>query len=138
MVGLIGLRVSPHFDKPWTAKSVAAFWNKHWDLAAGERVLADAERPGVAQQGSVGMEAVCDPGASSSACLPAPRFRPAHLSLVRCPAGNTLRQLVYDVVCDGSLLPPAAPQGRPSHTRQALGSLASFAASGLVHEGIFW
>jgi hypothetical protein len=86
VVGLIGLRVSPHFDRPWTAKSVAAFWNKHWDLAAG----------------------------------------------------NTLRQLVYDVVCDGSLLPPSKPQGHPSHTRQALGSLASFGASGLVHECIFW
>ncbi len=57
-----------------------------------------------------------------------------------CPtcAGNTLRQLIYDTVCDGSLLPPTKPHGRPSHTRQALGSLASFAASGLVHECIFW
>lgn len=53
-------------------------------------------------------------------------------------AGNTLRQLVYDIVCDGSLLPPTKPQGRPSHARQALGSLASFTASGLVHECIFW
>lgn len=53
-------------------------------------------------------------------------------------AGNTLRQLVYDIACDGSLLPPTKPQGRPSHARQALGSLASFTASGLVHECIFW
>lgn len=53
-------------------------------------------------------------------------------------AGNTLRQLVYDSVCDGSLLPPATPRGRPSARRQALGSFASFAASGLIHECMFW
>lgn len=52
-----------------------------------------------------------------------------------------LRQLVYDSVCDGRLLPPppgVPPRGRPSAARQLLGSLASFAASGLAHEGIFW
>lgn len=97
--------------------------------------------PALPSKDVFGVVAVCDPGAKQ--LCPAFHLRGSvwHTcarALCRCPAGNTLRQLVYDVVCDGSLLPPATPQGRPSHTRQALGSLASFAASGLVHEGIFW
>jgi hypothetical protein len=34
-IGLTGLRVSPHFDQPWLSTSVATFWSKRWDLAAG-------------------------------------------------------------------------------------------------------
>ncbi len=34
-IGLTGLRVSPHFDRPWMATTVASFWSKRWDLAAG-------------------------------------------------------------------------------------------------------
>lgn len=86
VVGLIGLRVSPHFDKPWTAKSVAAFWNKHWDLAAGERVLADAEHPGAAQQGCVwsggGLRSRCKAAVPR---LPSPRFGVAHLCTCTLP-----------------------------------------------------
>lgn len=54
-------------------------------------------------------------------------------------AGNTLRQLIFDSVMDGSLVlpPPGAPHPRPSAARQALATAASFAVSGLVHEGIF-
>lgn len=41
---------------------------------------------------------------------------------------------------DGRLLPPppgaAAPP--PGPARQALGTAASFAVSGLVHEAVFW
>ncbi len=48
VIGLIGLRVSPHFDKPWTAKSVSAFWNKHWDLAAGKHAFLQAGSRGAA------------------------------------------------------------------------------------------
>lgn len=40
VIGLIGLRVSPHFDRPWTAKSVVAFWNKHWVRAAPRSLCA--------------------------------------------------------------------------------------------------
>ena len=36
LIGLTGLRVSPHFDRPWRSISVATFWSKRWDLAAGE------------------------------------------------------------------------------------------------------
>ena len=88
VIGATGLRVSPHFDRPWRSTSVASFWSKRWDLAAG----------------------------------------------------NTLRQLVYDSVVDGSLMAPPAgvPQARPTALRQLVGSLASFAASGLFHEFIFW
>ena len=35
VVGLTGLRVSPHFDRPWRSTSIASFWSKRWDLAAG-------------------------------------------------------------------------------------------------------
>lgn len=35
LIGLTGLRISPHFDRPWAARSVAGFWSRHWDLAAG-------------------------------------------------------------------------------------------------------
>jgi len=35
IIGLTGLRVSPHFDRPWRATTVASFWSKRWDLAAG-------------------------------------------------------------------------------------------------------
>ncbi|EFN57210.1 hypothetical protein CHLNCDRAFT_143650 [Chlorella variabilis] len=88
VIGATGLRVSPHFDRPWRSTSVASFWSKRWDLAAG----------------------------------------------------NTLRQLVYDSVVDGSLMAPPAgvPQARPTALRQLVGSLASFGASGLFHEFIFW
>ncbi|KAL4425431.1 hypothetical protein ABPG75_009447 [Micractinium tetrahymenae] len=89
VIGLTGLRVSPHFDRPWRSTSVAAFWSKRWDLAAG----------------------------------------------------NTLRQLVYDPVCEGrwvALPPGAAAPPPPSAARMALGTAASFAVSGAVHEAIFW
>ena len=88
VIGATGLRVSPHFDRPWRSTSVASFWSKRWDLAAG----------------------------------------------------NTLRQLVYESVVDGSLMAPPAgvPPARPSPARQALGTAATFAASGLIHEAIFW
>ncbi|KAL4446749.1 hypothetical protein ABPG77_007993 [Micractinium sp. CCAP 211/92] len=89
VIGLTGLRVSPHFDRPWMATSVAGFWSKHWDLAAG----------------------------------------------------NTLRQLVYDPVCEGRWVAPpggAVPPAQPSGARMVLGTAASFAASGAVHEIIFW
>ncbi|KAL4425430.1 hypothetical protein ABPG75_009446 [Micractinium tetrahymenae] len=87
-IGLTGLRVSPHFDRPWMATSVAAFWSKRWDLAAG----------------------------------------------------NTLRQLVFDCVCEGRLwaLPPGSAHKQTSPGRQLLASTATFATSGLVHECIFW
>ncbi|KAL4856101.1 Alanine--tRNA ligase [Chlorella vulgaris] len=83
-IGLTGLRVSPHFDQPWLSISVATFWSKRWDLAAG----------------------------------------------------NTLRQLVFDCIVDGSLLPPpvGTPPSRPSAARQLLATALSFATSGLVHE----
>jgi hypothetical protein len=60
--------------------------------------------------------------------------------LLPLPAGNTLRQLVFDSVVDGSLMlpPPGTPHRRPSALRQALGTTASFAVSGSVHEALFW
>jgi hypothetical protein len=30
LIGLLGLHVSPHFDKPWLANSTASWWNKRW------------------------------------------------------------------------------------------------------------
>ncbi|KAI3430457.1 hypothetical protein D9Q98_005052 [Chlorella vulgaris] len=32
---VIGMEVSPHFDAPWRSQSLADFWAKRWDLAAG-------------------------------------------------------------------------------------------------------
>lgn len=55
--------------------------------------------------------------------------------------GNTLRQLVYDPVCEGRwVVAPAgaAAPAPPSSARLALATTASFAASGAVHEVIFW
>ncbi|KAL4446748.1 hypothetical protein ABPG77_007992 [Micractinium sp. CCAP 211/92] len=87
-IGLTGLRVSPHFDRPWMATTVASFWSKRWDLAAG----------------------------------------------------NTLRQLIFDSVSEGRLqaLPRGSPLRQPTPARKLLGSTAAFAASGLIHECIFW
>lgn len=30
LTGLLGMELSPHFDKPWMANSSASFWNKRW------------------------------------------------------------------------------------------------------------
>lgn len=30
LTGLLGLRLSPHFDRPWLANSAASWWNKRW------------------------------------------------------------------------------------------------------------
>lgn len=35
LTGLLGMELSPHFDSPWLSHSVSSFWNKRWDLAAG-------------------------------------------------------------------------------------------------------
>ena len=32
LTGLLGLQVSPHFDKPWLSNSTASWWNKRWVL----------------------------------------------------------------------------------------------------------
>ena len=149
VIGLTGLRVSPHFDRPWKARSVASFWNKHWDLAAGERGACVGRRAGRlptdadadADAGAAGWHAACScPGGAP--CAPARGSQPGRPApaAFAAAAGNTLRQLVYDSVCDGSLVPPppGQPRSRPSASRQLLGSLAAFAASGLAHECIFW
>ena len=78
------------------------------------------------------------------------RGRTPHELRSPAAAGNTLRQLVFDPIMEGRLFPAAAatagqqghhqqqhPQ-RPGAVRQALGTTASFATSGLVHECIFW
>ncbi|GAB4821584.1 hypothetical protein N2152v2_008630 [Parachlorella kessleri] len=31
----IGMQIAPHFDNPYTAHSLAEFWNKRWNLTAG-------------------------------------------------------------------------------------------------------
>ena len=76
------------------------------------------------------------------ASLPGLASCPIHTLAALLPtanAGNTLRQLVYDTICDGSLLPPPpGAQQPPGPLRQALSTAASFLASGLIHEGIFW
>jgi hypothetical protein len=66
-------------------------------------------------------------------------YLPVCLPACLC-AGNTLRQLVFDCIVDGSLLPPPSgtPPSRPSAARQLLATTLSFATSGLVHECIFW
>jgi hypothetical protein len=37
--------VSPHFDAPWLAASLADFWAKRWDLAAGNTLRHLAYEP---------------------------------------------------------------------------------------------
>jgi hypothetical protein len=32
---LIGLRIAPHFDKPYLASSLTDFWSRRWNLTAG-------------------------------------------------------------------------------------------------------
>lgn len=62
------------------------------------------------------------------------------LGLLPTPAGNTLRQLVFDCVCEGRLwaLPAGSPHKQPTPKRKLLASTAAFAASGIIHESIFW
>lgn len=73
--------------QPFLANSTASWWNKRWDIAAG----------------------------------------------------NTLRAVVFDPICEGRWVHDrkVAP-ARPSPLRQLLGSCASFTTSGLIHEGIYW
>ena len=77
----------PPLLQPFLANSTASWWNKRWDIAAG----------------------------------------------------NTLRAVVFDPICEGRWVHDrrVAP-ARPGPLRQLLGSCASFAASGLIHEGIYW
>lgn len=69
-----------------------------------------------------------------------PNQRPCWPASTLANAGNTLRQLLYDPICEGSLLPlpPGAPHTRPGALRQLAATTAVFGSSGLVHEGIFW
>lgn len=32
---LIGLKIAPHFDKPFLSTSVTDFWSRRWNLTAG-------------------------------------------------------------------------------------------------------
>jgi D-alanyl-lipoteichoic acid acyltransferase DltB (MBOAT superfamily) len=43
--------VSPHFDAPWRSQSLADFWAKRWDLAAGNTLRDLVYEP--VQQGEV-------------------------------------------------------------------------------------
>lgn len=86
---LIGLKVSPHFDRPWLATSITSFWSERWDLAAG----------------------------------------------------NMLRTLVFEPICEGRLVydeTKAHTSGRPKPLRATLAITLTYAASGLAHEYIFW
>lgn len=146
-IGLTGLRVSPHFDQPWMATTVASFWSKRWDLAAG-----GPRRPAGRARATAGLRARCAVlcCAPAAACLPARVHGlvmnktcsdcPALLLAVHTPTGNTLRQLIFDSVCEGRLqaLPRGSPLRQPPPGRKLLGSTAAFAASGLIHECIFW
>ena len=135
-IGLTGLRVSPHFDRPWMATTVAAFWSKRWDLAAGGLAAREAEASAHAAAGAPTKPC------STGNCLVRPNLPSNPVPWCCCPpsAGNTLRQLIFDSVCEGRLwaLPQGSPHRQPSPARKLLGSIAAFAASGLIHECIFW
>ena len=120
----MGLRVSPHFDRPWLSTSVASFWNRRWDLAAGN-VLRQLVFDCV-------MEGRLVPSVLGPPTAAAPQ-RPAHPSgaaAVGAAASGAGGQKVHPV--------EAAGTPRRNRQRQLLGTLATFAASGLVHECIFW
>ncbi len=77
----------PALPQPFLANSTASWWNKRWDIAAG----------------------------------------------------NTLRAVVFDPICERRLVADrkVAP-ARPGPLLQLLASCASFGTSGLIHEGIYW
>ncbi len=70
---------------------------------------------------------------------------PAVLTLAHCPlyppqiVSYLLRTCVYDPLMEGRLVHrPGAPAPAFSRTRRMLGVLASFGASALLHEMLFW
>lgn len=46
---LIGLKIAPHFDKPFLTSSVSDFWSRRWNLTAGNalRFLVNLHSPKV-------------------------------------------------------------------------------------------
>ncbi|GAB4815442.1 hypothetical protein N2152v2_002488 [Parachlorella kessleri] len=89
---LLGFQVAPHFDEPWRVDSVASFWAKRWNLAAG----------------------------------------------------STLRDLLYDPILEGRLIPATrkargmTKQTSPSSSRRLAGMVACFLGSAAMHELQFW
>jgi len=106
---LDGLECDPHHDFPLLATGVAPFWAK-WNLVVGDLLRAVVFEP--VSEG----RAVRRPAGPDANGHPRPEARPGR------PGGPA----------------PPGPRPGPPPARRALGAAAAFAASGLLHEALFW
>ena len=119
-----GVSVSPHFDQPWLSSSVASFWNRRWDLAAGNALRLLIYEPiceGKLIGSSSGNSNTVHHESSSSSSSPTTVLQPP--STISSPTKNIAS-------------PP--PSRTNTVRRHFLGPAATFLTSGLVHEYIYW
>jgi hypothetical protein len=111
VTALLGLKCSPHFDHPWRATSVASFWSKRWDLAAGNTLRQLVYDP-IIERKLIG-----------------------HRAYTTDSSGSRRSTRSSSSVKERSSSPTPATT---SMYTQLLGTFASFIISGLVHECIFF
>ena len=113
--GVFGLHLAPHFDKPFLAASISEFWAQRWNLVAGAMLRDLVYAP------IVGAD---DAASSSPSPSPSPSSSPS-------PTSSSSRTRPTS-------RPRTRPRMKPRPFRSAAATVACFAASGAMHEFIFW
>ena len=157
-----GMQVSPHFDSPWSSTSLADFWSRRWDLAAGNTLRKLVYEPvlegeGMALAGRAGLLLLqCQvlvargwvAGGSPRAWLSAAGFSAYN--------GDAALRCVHAQWAPPSLLPlpgrlvrtaapplratrgAAASAAKRHRRRRLVGSASCFLVSAAMHELQFW
>jgi hypothetical protein len=141
VTALLGLKCSPHFDHPWRATSVASFWSKRWDLAAGNTLRQLVYDP-IIEQTLIGQHAYTTYNSGSRKSTRGSSNGSNGNNIVGAPtnlldssSGSRWSTRSSSSYKERSSSPPPA---KISMYTQLLGTFASFIISGLVHECIFF
>ena len=114
-----GLRLAPHFDKPFIASSASDFWARRWNLVAGGMLRDLVYAP------IVGLP-------------PTEKRKNADAPAPAKPSGADDDAPTREEGAPATLSARPSPPPRPSPARRAVACFACFAASGLAHEAILW
>lgn len=126
-----GIVVTPHFDKPWLSSSVATFWNKRWDLSAGNALRLLMYEPiiqgSLVHVGDHDVTIAAAPAGTSSISGPRDRYKNEREGRKEEYYGD-----------DAEKKKASRRTSEAQRWRHVAGSIAAFLTSGLVHEAIHW